>query len=152
MALPPADRAILQVLQTDGRISNQDLADRTNMSTSSCWRRVQSLEADGIVSGYQARVNADRVGLGFSAIVMVSLARHEAEEVAAFNRAVRNRPEVLQSFSITGDADFALRVVAADMAAYNAFLTSFLFRQPCVVKVNTHVVMDTVKDGTALPL
>ena len=150
--LTKADRLILSQLQEDCRLTNQQLADRVNMSASSCWRRVQSLEDSEVIRGYVARVDAERAGLGFSAVVSVKLSRHATESLQDFTGAIRKRPEVLQCFALTGDADFLLRVVTADMAAYTAFLNDFLFRLAGVNQVSTSVVLDVVKDDLRLPL
>ena len=152
VTLTDADRAILRELQRDGRLSNQQLAERVNMSASSCWRRVQALEAAGVIAGHVARVSPEAVGLGFSALVLLRLARHETQAVETFARAVQSQPEILECLAITGEHDYALRVVTRDMRAYNAFLSDFLFRQPGVVQVNSSVVMQTVKSTSALPL
>lgn len=152
ISLSTEDRVILSELQKDCRLTNQQLADQTNMSASSCWRRVQSLEDNQVIVGYVARVDAERAGLGFSAILSVKLSRHAAEAVQGFVRDIQKRPEVLQCFALTGDADYMLRVVTEDMAAYNVFLNDFLFRLPGVNQVSTSVVLDVIKDDLRLPL
>ncbi len=150
--LTKADRIILRELQRDCRITNQALASAVSMSTSACWRRVQTLEAAGVISGYMAQVDPRSAGLSFAALVQVSLARHQVGSVDEFTSAVSNRPEVLQCFATTGAADYILRVVAEDIDGYTRFLNEFLFAQPGVVQVNTSVVMDVVKDSVALPV
>lgn len=152
ISLEPPDRALIRKLQQDCRLTNQQLAEETHMSTSSCWRRVQSLEASGVIEGYVARVNPARAGLDFAAMVQVSLTRHSADAVQNFVREVRARAEVLQCFALTGDSDYVLRVVTADLPSYNAFLNDYLFSLPGVSKVSTSVVMETIKDSTSLPL
>lgn len=152
ISLTKPDRVILSQLQKDCRLTNQQLADHVNMSASSCWRRVQSLEDSKVILGYVARIDAERAGLGFSAMVSVKLSRHETESVRKFVHDIKKRPEVLQCFSLTGDADYMLRVIVEDMATYNAFLNDFLFHLAAVNQVSTSVVMEVVKDDLQLPL
>lgn len=150
--LEEADRRILRRLQRDGRISNQDLAEATAMSASACWRRVRALEETGVIRGYAALVDPAACGLGFHAIVHVQLARHEEGFVEKFVTAIAGRPEVLDCFATTGEADYHLRVVCADLAAYNDFLERFLFRLPGVQSARTNLVLREVKHETAVPL
>lgn len=152
MELSQNDRRILDLLQADCRLSNQQLADRLNLSPSACWRRVRALEEAGLVRGYVALLDAERVGLRFSAIAMVSLARHDRSHVENFVEQVRVRPEVVACHATTGDADYHLHVIAADLAAYNAFLDDFLFRLPGVSQVRTSLVLKEIKRTTRLAL
>ena len=152
MTLNDADRAILREIQHDGRMTNQALAEATAMSASACWRRVQALEESGIITGYTARVDPRQAGLEFNALVQIVLSRAVPDAVMAFSAAVATRPEVLQCLSTTGTADLVLRVVAADIEAYNRFLREFLHARPEVASVNTSVVLDVLKDSYELPL
>jgi Lrp/AsnC family transcriptional regulator, leucine-responsive regulatory protein len=119
------DRRILRALQEDGRISNQDLAERVGMSASACWRRVRALEEAGVLLGYMARIDPGAAGLGFHAVVHVTLTRHEEGHVETFIREVGARPEVVECFATTGEADYHLRVLCADLDAYNQFSKGF---------------------------
>ena len=150
-SLTDADRRILRLLQADARRSNQELADLANLSASACWRRVRSLEEAGIVRRYAAIVDAERAGFQFSAIVHVTLTRHEASHVDAFISRIADRPEVLECLSTTGDADYHLKVVCADKDAYNRFLEQFLFKLPGIAHVRTNLVLKEIKFTTALP-
>lgn len=152
MDINETDRSILRSIQKDARLTKNEIAEAANTSVSSCWRRLQALEASKVIEGYEARVDPEKLGLTFSAIAMVRLQRHDVAEVESFTKAVRARPEVLLAMAITGDADFLLRVIAKDIAHYNEFLNRFLFRQSCVVNITTNVVMDTVKDSISLPI
>lgn len=152
MDLSDSDRRLLGRLQRDGRISNQDLADEAAMSTSACWRRVRALEEAGVIRGYAARIDARACGLTFHAVVHVQLARHDEGLVERFVTAIAARPEVLDCFATTGDADYHLRVVCADIDAYNAFLESFLFRLPGIQNARTNLVLREVKHETAVPV
>ncbi len=150
--LTRTDRAILRVLQSNCRVTNQELAERVNMSASACWRRVQALERDGVIAEYVARLAPRKLGLGFSAIAEVTLNRHDSAAVDTFVEAVLHRPEVLACFATTGDADYILRVVAEDLEAYERFLSGFLFKQGGITHVKTLVVVRAHKDSTEFPL
>ena len=152
MNLSEADRRILSLLQQDSRISNQELADRVGLSASVCWRRVKALEDAGIISAYPALVDAEKAGLNFSAIVHVALVRHEATPVSTFIARISERPEVLECFATTGEADYHLRVVCRDKDAYNEFLEEFLFRLPGIAHVRTNLVLKVIKLNSQMPL
>lgn len=152
MELSETDRRLLQLLQADARISNQELADRAGMSASACWRRVKALEDAGVITGYPAIVNAENAGLKFSAIVHVTLTRHETAHVATFIARIVGRPEVLECFATTGEADYHLRVVCRDKDAYNLFLEDFLFRLPGIAHVRTNLVLKDIKLHSRIPV
>lgn len=145
MDLNDQDRRILRLLQTDARMSNQELAEKVGMSASACWRRVKSLEDAGIIEAYAAIVDPAKAGLRFSAIVHVTLVRHESDHVTTFISRVTDRPEVLECFSTTGEADYHLHVVCRDKEAYNEFLEHFLFRLPGIAHVRTNLVLKEIK-------
>jgi Lrp/AsnC family transcriptional regulator, leucine-responsive regulatory protein len=145
------DGRLLLQLQQDSRQSNQQLADRLGMSTSACWRRVASLEAAGVIARYTALVDREQAGFSMSAILHVALDRHDEKFVSEFVVRVRKRPEVLECFATTGDADYHLRVVASDMAAYNRFLDEFMFKIPGIRHVRTNVILKEIKYDVALP-
>lgn len=146
------DRRILTELQRDGRIKNQTLADKVGLSPAACWRRVKALEQAGVIRRYTALVDADKVGRGLCVLVMVSLVRHSTDSSGEFEAAVRNYPEVLQCFAVTGTADFMLRVVVPDMAAYDRFLTEKLFPLPDISQVHSNFALREVKQDSAIPL
>lgn len=152
MELTDADRRLLRLLQADGRLTNQELAERADMSASACWRRLRALEQAGVIEGYVGLVRAEPVGLDFSAIVHVTLSRHERAHVDHFTEAVARRPEVLECFSTTGEADYHLRVMCRDKAAYNLFLDEFLFRLPGIAHVRTSLILKEIKRTTRLPI
>nr|WP_262027439.1 Lrp/AsnC family transcriptional regulator [Microvirga sp. Mcv34] len=149
--LDKQDEHILAQLQKEGRTTNQQLAEDVNMSTSACWRRVRSLEETGVIVGYAALVDREKAGFSTSAILHVSLERHDAKFVDEFVSRVRERAEVMECFATTGDADYHLRVVVRDMKAYNAFLDEFMFRLPGIRTVRTNVVLKEIKTSVALP-
>lgn len=146
------DRRILAALQRDSRLTIQELADKVGMSSSAAWRRVKSLEEDGIIDRYAVIVNPKKAGFGLTSMVHVSLARHEQANVDHFIREVLQHPEVLECFATSGEADFHLRVVVKDIDAYNTFLDEFIFRLPGVSQVRSNIVLKKIKDDTALPL
>jgi len=146
------DRRILTELQKDGRIKNQALADRVGLSPAACWRRVKALEEGGTIRQYTALVDADALGQSLCVLVMVSLVRHTRDSSHEFEQAMREWPEVLQCYAVTGSADFLLRVVIPDMAAYDRFLNDKLFDLPGISQVNSNFALREVKQETALPL
>lgn len=142
----------MRILQGNGRISNQELAEAAGMSASACWRRVRALEEAGVIRRYAALVDAQKAGMDFHAIVHVSLTRHDHGHVDTFIDEVTGRPEVLDCFATTGEADYHLRVVCDDLAAYNAFLEGFLFRLPGIANVRTNLVLKDIKQETGIGL
>ena len=149
--LETKDRQILAELQRDSRLTMQELGERTGMSSSACWRRVRALEDSGVIDRYAVIANTRKAGFEFSAIVHVSLARHEQHNVERFIQEVLRHPEVLECYATSGEADFHLRVVARDIDAYNAFLDNFIFRLPGVSQVRSNIVLKEIKADTALP-
>lgn len=144
-AMDDIDRKLLMFLQQDSRLPNAQLAEKLNISASSCWRRVKALEEAGIVERYAAIVNPKRMGLRFEAIVHVHLTRHDTEALARFIAAVQRREEVTECYATTGQADYHLRILCRDIDAYNEFLEGFLFVQPAVNSAQTNVVLRRIK-------
>jgi len=129
----------------------QQLAERTGLSASACWRRVRALEAEGVIERYAIQVNPKKAGFLLSSMTLVSLERHEKKNVENFIAEVLKHPEVLECFATSGEADFHLRVVVADMDAYNRFLDDFIFNLPGVLQVRSNIVLKEIKSDTALP-
>ena len=153
MNLDRYDRRILEVLQQDGRISNQDLADRIGLSPSPCLRRVRALEESGLILGYRALLDARRLGLTLLALVHISMDRHTPERFARFDAAVSELPEVLECLLITGqEADYQLKVIVRDMEAYQALLLNKITRIEGVSGVHSSFVLRRVVERTALPI
>jgi len=152
MNLTASDRRLLRALQAEARSTNQALAETAGLSTSACWRRVRALEEAGVIKGYEALLDAEAAGLGFSAVVQVTLERHEQRQVKDFIAAVALRPEVLECYATTGEADYHLKIVCADKEAYNRFQESFLFTQPGVSQVRTNLILKEIKQTTRLPI
>lgn len=147
------DRRILEVLQREGRISNQELADRVGLSASPCLRRVRALEESGVIAGYRAVLDARRLGLSLMALIHISMDRHTPERFARFEEQIAAMPEILECLLITGqDADYQLKAVVADMDAYQALLLEKITRIEGVSGVHSSFVLRRVVDSTALPL
>ena len=146
------DKAILAELQADGRVSNVQLAARVNLSESACLRRVRALEEAGYIDGYVALVNQAEAGLPGNVFVFIALNREVESELAAFEQAVRELPEVMECFLMTGEFDYLLRVVVADMADFERLHRDSLTRLPGVARVNSSVAIRTVQKKTALPI
>ena len=150
--LDAIDRRILEHLQDNARISNVDLAARVGISASPCWRRVRELEESGVISNYATLIDAARVGLTVSVFVSVSLERQVERELEVFQKAIRERPEVMECYLMTGEADFLLRVVVPDLMAYERFLMDHLTRVPGIASIKSSFALKQVKYRTALPL
>lgn len=147
------DRQILDVLQQDGRISNQDLADRIALSPSSCLRRLRALEESGLITGYRALLDAKKLGLSLMALIHISMDAHTPERFTHFEAEIAAIPEVLECLLITGQAaDYQLKVVVADMDAYQELLLNRITRIPGVTGVHSSFVLRRVIAKTALPL
>ena len=147
------DRKILQLLQTDGRISNQDLADRIGLSPSPCLRRLRALEESGLIVGYRALVDAKALGLSLTALIHISMDQHTPERFNRFEAAIAKIPEVMECLLITGQAaDYQLKVVVKDMDAYQELLLNRITRIPGVTGVHSSFVLRRVVDKTALPI
>ncbi|WP_211090279.1 Lrp/AsnC family transcriptional regulator [Pseudothauera nasutitermitis] len=153
MQLDRYDRRILELLQQDGRVSNQELADRVALSPSSCLRRVRALEESGLIAGYRAVLDARRLGLTLMALIHISMDRHTPERFDHFEAEVNGIAEVLECLLITGqDADYQLKVVVADMDAYQELLLQRITRIPGVTGVHSSFVLRRVIERAALPL
>ena len=146
------DRKIVRILQQDGRISNQDLAERVGLSPSPCLRRVKRLERDGYIEGYRAALRRDRVGLGFSVFVGVKIEGHANDKAVAFQNAVTAMPEVVSCHLVSGESDYFLEVVTPDLEHYQRFLVDKLLELPVVREVRSNIAIETLKAGAPLPL
>jgi Lrp/AsnC family transcriptional regulator, leucine-responsive regulatory protein len=152
MKLDNFDRSILAALQKDGRISNVDLAELVNLSESACLRRVRRLEDNGFIERYAALLDQRQAGLSGNVFVHIALHREEQSELAAFEAAVQNLPEVMECYLMTGEFDYLLRVVVSDMADFERVHNESLTRLPGVARVNSSVAIRTVRKTTELPL
>lgn len=154
--LDAIDRRILRALQENGRITYDELATQVSLSPSAALRRVRRLEESGVVAGYVALVRAERVGLGLTAVLNVRLEKstdsHKRNPMDAFRAAVQTWPEVVECLSLTGEMDYLLRVVVADMAHYSRFVMDTLLKHPAVQDCRSSFVLDRVKVTTAVPV
>lgn len=144
--LDPISRNILQVLEDNGRISNIDLAARVGLSPSACLRRVQELERTGIIKGYRAVLDREKLGAGITAFVMVGLAAHLSKDARAFERAMVAAPQVRECHNITGSVEYLLRVEVADLPAYKDFHANILGVLPQVSSITSHISLGSPKD------
>ena len=150
--MDPLDHRILERLQHDARISNVDLARAVNLSPSPCLARVRALEADGTIARYVTLLDPKRLGLTVSVIVQVTLEKQVEAALETFEKAVRERPEVMECYLMTGDADYLLRVLVPDVPAFERFILEFLSRVPGVGNIKSSFALKQVKYQTALPL
>lgn len=150
--LDVVDRRILAVLQENARISNVDLAEQVGMSPSPCWRRVKTLEDSGVIAKHVSLVDPAAVGLPVSVFVQVTLERQIETALETFEQTVLARPEVMECYLMTGDSDYLLRVVVADLSAYERFLMDHLTRLNGVASIKSSFALKQVKYRTALPL
>jgi Lrp/AsnC family transcriptional regulator, leucine-responsive regulatory protein len=142
------DRAILAVLDQNGRISNAELAEQVGLSPSPCLRRVRRLERTGAIRGYRAVVDPAAVGRGLRVFAGVRLVRHARADVLAFERAVVGLSEVVYCHHITGNYDYLLQIEVADLPAYEDFHANRLAALPGLAAVNSYVAMKTLSAGT----
>ena len=147
-----ATRQILQALQADSRQSLQLLADLVGLSATPVWRRVKELESSGVIRRHVALVDREKLGLNICVLANVSLLRHSEGAVEQFERLVKASREIIECHGITGEADYVIKVVVADMKAYDQFLQSQIFKMPGVASVRSNVVLREVKYETALPV
>jgi len=146
------DRRILDELQSDARLSNQELAKRVGLSPAPCWRRLRRLEQEGVISSYATVLSAAAIGLPILAYAQVSLENHHPESVRQFDNLIAELPEVLECHTMSGTNDYLLRIVASSIEAYERFLSTQLLQIRVVRSVNTSFVLRTKKSTTHLPV
>lgn len=150
--LDTIDRRILDQLQRNGRISNVELAGLVGLSPSPCLRRVRDLEDVGVIDRYAAILDQGAAGFSLSVFVQVTLERQIEAALEAFERVIAERPEVMECYLMTGDADYLLRIVVPDVAAYETFLKNHLIRIQGISSIKSSFALNRVKYETALPL
>ena len=150
--LDNTDRRILRVIQEEARVSNSELAERVGLSPSPCWRRVRTLEENGVIERYVTLVNAKAVGLPINVFATVTLEKQAEAALELFEKAVKKRPEVMECNLMTGEFDYLLRVVVPDLAAYERFLMDHLTRIKGIASINSSFSLKQVSYKTALPL
>jgi len=150
--LDRVDRRILDLLQREGALPVAEVAARTGLSTTTCWRRIQHLEQTGVIRGRVAVLDRAALGLDVTIFAHVKLSSTSRDAIAAFSEAIRDRPEVLDCYTTMGEWDFMLRVVTRDIKAYEAFYLDHLSKLPNVQTINSSVTVTVIKETTVLPL
>ena len=152
LALTALDRKILRALQEDGRMTIQAVADRVGLSASPCQRRIRQMERAGIIAGYSAVVEQKAVGLPVSVFISIRLERQRSRELDAFGAAISRWPEVMECYLMTGQFDFLLRVVCADLESYEHFLREKLTQLEGVASIESSFSLGAVKFSRVLPI
>ena len=150
-SLDEVDSRLLAALQHDATLTAQDLGEVLNLSPSQAARRRQRLEQIGVITGYRATVAPDRIGLGVEAFIQVVMAAHSDANARDFRRLTGTRPEIVAAWTLTGEADYLLRVWCADLAALNLLVQQALLPHPAVARVQSQIVMDQFKADAPLP-
>jgi Lrp/AsnC family leucine-responsive transcriptional regulator len=150
-AIDEIDRKIIAAVQSDGRITTQDLAEKVGLSPSPCARRVRLLEEAGVIKGYTAVIDQNMLGLPVNAFASIKLERQHEDDLDRFARAVARWPEVVDCYLMTGQRDYLLRIVVRDLAAYEQFLKAKLTRLDGVASIETSFALTQVKRSEVLP-
>ena len=145
------DRKILGLLQQDASLSVAEIGSRVGLSSTPCWKRIQRLEADGVIQKRVALVDPDKLGLGVTVFVSIETGDHSQDWLARFADVVGAMPEVMEFYRMAGDVDYMLRVVVADMASYDVFYKKLISAVP-LKNVTSRFAMEKIKSVTALPV
>lgn len=146
------DRKLLRLLQQNAQLTAQELGDALNLSPSQAGRRRQRLEAIGAIDHYTARLNADMLGLGVQAFVQVQMASQQPQDATSFVKLVKMQPEIVSTWTLTGEADYMLRVYCRDLAELNTLVHDVLLPHRAVARVQSQIVMDQLKQDAPLPI
>jgi Lrp/AsnC family transcriptional regulator, leucine-responsive regulatory protein len=152
MTLDLTDRRMLQILQRDGRISNAALAEQLHLSPSPCLRRLRALEQEGVITGYRAQLDRQKLGLGLTVFVELQVDGHSDRTAAAISEKLIAAPEVIQAHIVSGAADFRLEVTVSDLAAYERLMFDTLLTLPNIGDVRSNFALRTVKAAAPLPV
>ena len=152
IVLDRTDHALLEALQRDSRQTVQQLAAAVGLTSTPCWKRVKALEAAGVIRGYGAVVDRERVGLALCVLAEVNLTQHNEGTVREFERAVAACPEIVACYSTTGGADYSIKVLVPDIRSYETFLHETAFRLPGVTHIRSSVVLKEVKAEAGVPI
>lgn len=150
--LDALDLQLLGILQEEGALSAAEVAARARQSTTTCWRRIQHLEQSGVIKKRVALLDRGALGLDVTILAHVKLATTGRDAIALFEAAIRDRSEVLECYTLTGEWDFLLKIVTKNIKAFEAFYLDYLSRIPCVQSVNSAIAVTVIKESTALPL
>ena len=145
------DRSLLEILQENATLSIAQMAERVGLSATPCWKRIQKLEAAGVITRRVAVVDPDRVGVGLSVLVSIEAGEHTPEWLARFSSGIGALPVVMEAYRLAGDVDYVLRVAVADMAEYDAFYKRLIAIAP-MKNVTSRFAMERLKHTTAYPL
>jgi len=151
MPLDKFDLAILTVLQEDARASLQHISSRVGLSSTPCWTRIKKMESDGVIQGYTVRLDAGAIGFSETVIVQVTLENHHEETLEQFGKALREIPEVLEAYLVSGDYDYHIRIVVRDTRDYERVLRERLYRIPGVRHTKSSFILGFLKESS-LPL
>ena len=149
--LDETDKRILNLLQKDATLTADAISEKVSLSRNACWRRIKAMEQAGVIRGRVALLDAEKLGCGLTAMVLIRTSAHDAAWMEAFQSAVRAMPEVVGAYRMTGDLDYVLRVRVADVAAYDAFYKRLTSRVS-VSDISASFVMEDIKDTTAIPV
>jgi DNA-binding Lrp family transcriptional regulator len=149
--LDDIDSRLLAALQLDAHLTAQDLGERLHLSASQAGRRRQRLEAEGYITSYSARLDPAKIGLGVQAFVQVQMASHAPDVARSFATLLTTLPQVISAWTLTGEADYLLRVFTADLAALNHLIHQRLLPHPAVARVQSQIVMDQLKADAGMP-
>lgn len=150
--LDQIDRKVLEILQTNAKITNAQLSKEIGLSPAPTLERVKKLETSGIIQSYHAQLNRDRVGLGVTTFVQVTLVGHKKQVTESFVNAVKNIPEIIECHHITGSGDFLLKVIAKDIASYQVLMLEKINEIEEVASTQTMVILSTFKESKVLPI
>jgi len=150
--LDETDKRLLSELQKNAHLTAQELGDVLNLSPSQAGRRRQRLEADGYITGYRATPDGEKIGLHIQAFVQVQMTTHAPEQSKSLSRLLNARPEVVSGWTLTGDADYLLRVYCRNLAELNTLIHEILLPHPAVARVQSQIVMDQIKQDAPLPV
>ncbi|MEP1207479.1 MAG: Lrp/AsnC family transcriptional regulator [Rhizobiaceae bacterium] len=146
------DRKIVRALQGDGRLTNGELGEAVGLSASQCSRRRSSLEERGIIRGYTALVDPEKVGVGLTSIISVTMASHDDDNADQFRQLLSKLDNVQEAFSLTGEMDYSIKVVSPDLKSLSRFISEVLLPHKAVQNVKTAIVLDTIKSTLSLPI
>ncbi len=146
------DARLLSALQVDGRLTNQELAERVHLSPSQCSRRRNRLEEEGYIEGYPARLNREKLGFGLTVFVSVMLNTHNRDNATKFRELMRRLPQVQEAHSLTGEMDYLIKLVVRSLKELSAIISDELMPHEAVQTVKSAIVLDTLKEGTEAPL
>ena len=152
MKLDHIDHKILRHLQENARITNADLADRVGLSPTPCLRRLRRLEADGVIKGYHTEIDREALGINVTVIILVKLEREDDKTLREFEKAIKDRTEVMECYLVTGKFDYFIRVVVPSLAAYETFLSETMLRMPNIATVESSFTLREVERKIVMPI